>query len=96
MLITLDSKRRLTIPKALAPISPGDHFDANFDPQEDTIIFRRLSKKEDWFTVMKECPVRIDDASPRRHEFAKRTGYERVRHRRNMPASEAPSESFSS
>jgi hypothetical protein len=37
MIVTLDSKRRLTVPASLAPASPGEYFDARFDPEEDAI-----------------------------------------------------------
>jgi len=38
MVVTLDSKRRLTVPAALAPTSPGGYFDARFDAEEDAIV----------------------------------------------------------
>lgn len=72
MIVTLDAKRRLTIPAALAPASPGDYFDAWFDAEEDAIVFRRLPSRENWLDVMKECPVSPDDIPPRRSEPAKR------------------------
>ena len=72
MIVTLDAKRRLTIPVALAPASPGDYFDAHFDAEEDTLVFRRLAGKENWLTVLKECPVSPDDVPPRRREPARR------------------------
>ena len=46
------NKRRLTVPAALAPSSPGDYFDARFDADEDTLVFRRLAGK-DWLAVAK-------------------------------------------
>jgi hypothetical protein len=72
MIIKLDSKRRLTVPAGLAPASPGDHFDARFDQEEDAIVFRRLANKEDWLTVLKDCPVSMDDVPPRRRALARR------------------------
>jgi len=72
MVVTLDSKRRLTVPAALAPAKPGDYFDARFDPEEDAIVFRRLAGHENWLTVMKACPVSPDDVPPRRRTLAKR------------------------
>lgn len=72
MIVTLDSKRRLTVPAALAPASPGEYFDARFDAEEDAIVFRRLAGKEDWLTVLKECPVSMDDVPPRRREMSRR------------------------
>ncbi|MCL4813814.1 MAG: hypothetical protein KJ061_15080 [Vicinamibacteraceae bacterium] len=72
MIVTLDAKRRLTVPAALAPASPGDYFEARFDPEEDAIVFRRLAGREDWLTVLKACPVSMDDVPPRRRERAKR------------------------
>ena len=72
MIVTLDAKRRLTVPTALAPASPGDCFDARFDPDEDTIVFRRLAGKEDWVAVLHECPVSPDDVPSRRRAFARR------------------------
>ena len=68
----VDSKRRLTVPVALAPASPGEYFDAHFDPEEDAIVFRRLAGKEDWLAVLKQCPVSMDDVPPRRRETAQR------------------------
>jgi hypothetical protein len=72
MIVTLDSKRRLTVPAALAQASPGEYFDARFDAEEDAIVFRRLAGNEDWLTVLKECPVSLDDVPPRRRETARR------------------------
>ena len=72
MVITLDSKRRLTVPRALAPASPGDHFEARFDPEDDVLVFRRLPSRENWLTVLKACPVSMDDVPPRRREMAGR------------------------
>ena len=72
MILTLDAKRRLTLPTNLLPAQPGDNFDAVFDPEEDAVIFRRLSKNTNWLTILKDCPVKMDDLPPRRREFPKR------------------------
>ena len=72
MIVTLDAKRRLTVPASLAPASAGDYFDARFDPEEDAIVFRRLGGRESWLVVMRECPVSPDDVPPRRRSPAKR------------------------
>jgi hypothetical protein len=72
MIVTLDAKRRLTVPAVLAPASPGDYFDARFDPEEDALVFRRLAGKENWLTVLKACPVSPDDVPPRRRATARR------------------------
>ena len=72
VIVTLDSKRRLTVPAALAPTSPGEYFDARFDAEEDAIVFRRLAGREDWLAVLKACPVSMDDVPPRRREIARR------------------------
>jgi len=72
MVVTLDAKRRLTVPTALARAKPGDYFDARFDAEEDAIIFRRLGGRESWLAVMKECPVSPDDVPRRRRELPKR------------------------
>ena len=72
MIVTVDAKRRLTIPAALAPTSPGDHFEAYFDAEEDVLLFRRLPGKENWLTVLKACPVSPDDVPPRRKSPPKR------------------------
>ena len=69
MIITLDAKRRLTIPVALMKAAPGDHFQAVFDPEEDTVTFHRLPGKADWLEVLKACPVPMDDLPARRREF---------------------------
>jgi len=72
MVVTLDAKRRLTVPAALAPAKPGDYFDAHFDAEEDAIVFRRLAGRESWLAVLKACPVSPDDVPPRRRTPAKR------------------------
>jgi hypothetical protein len=66
MIVMLDAKRRLTVPTSLAPASPGDYFDANFDVEEDALVFRRLLGKENWLAVLKACPVSPDDVPRRR------------------------------
>jgi len=68
MVITLDAKRRLTVPAALAPAKPGDVFEADFDPDEDAIVFRRLSRNANWVAVLEDCPVPMDDLPPRRRK----------------------------
>jgi len=72
MILKLDAKRRLTVPASLAPAQPGDHFKAEFDPEEDVLLFRRIAIRPDWLGVLKRCPVEIDDLPPRRREFPKR------------------------
>ena len=66
MVVTLDSKRRLTVPAADAPLHPGDAFVVEFDAEEDAVVFRRLARDEDWLTVLEQCPVPMDDLPPRR------------------------------
>jgi bifunctional DNA-binding transcriptional regulator/antitoxin component of YhaV-PrlF toxin-antitoxin module len=73
MIVTLDSKRRLTIPAALAPAAAGDAFDAIYDQQEDEIVLRRVKRKrESWLDVLKKCPVPMDDLPPRSREYPKK------------------------
>jgi hypothetical protein len=72
VVVTLDAKRRLTVPAALAPAKPGDYFDAHFDAEEDAIVFRRLAGRESWLAVLKACPVSPDNVPPRRRTPAKR------------------------
>jgi hypothetical protein len=72
MIVTLDAKRRLTVPAGLAPASPGDCFEAHFDAEEDTLVFRRIAGKEDWLAVLRSCPVSPDEVPPRRREPARR------------------------
>ncbi|MGO9641088.1 MAG: hypothetical protein ACLP1Y_07285, partial [Candidatus Acidiferrales bacterium] len=72
MIVTLDAKRRLTVPTGLAPASPGDYFDASFDVEEDALVFRRLPGKESWLTVLKACPDSPDDVPRRRRAPARR------------------------
>lgn len=72
MVVTMDSKRRLTVPAGLAPASPGEYFEARFDPEEDEIVFRRIPISRDWLSILKECPVSMDDVPARRREPAKR------------------------
>ena len=72
MIVTLDAKRRLTIPVTLAPATPGDYFEARFDAEEDTIVFRRIPGRENWLDVMKAGPVSADDLPARRKAPARR------------------------
>ena len=72
MIVTLDAKRRLTVPAGLATASPGDYFDARFDADEDALVFRRLPRKKSWFTVLKACPVSPDNVPRRRRAPARR------------------------
>lgn len=69
MVVRLDSKRRLTVPTSVAPTRPGDTFDVEFDADEDTLVFRRISRKGDWLAVLESCPVPMDDLPRRRREM---------------------------
>lgn len=68
MIVTLDAKRRVSIPAALAPAAPGDQFDAFFDAEDDVVMLRRIKRKSDWLEIWKQCPVPMDDLPPRRRE----------------------------
>ncbi len=72
MVVTLDSKRRLTVPSSVAPAAPGDHFEVRFDPDEDAIVFRRIANAGDWLAILKECPVSMDDLPARRRALPRR------------------------
>jgi hypothetical protein len=72
MVLTLDAKRRLTVPASLAPTKPGDHFEAEFDPEDDVLVFRRIAARANWIDVLKTCPVDIEDLPPCRREYPKR------------------------
>jgi len=72
MIVTLDAKRRVSIPAALAPAAPGDRFEASFDAEDDIVLLRRLKRKPNWLEVWKQCPVSMDDLPPRSRELPKR------------------------
>jgi hypothetical protein len=72
VIVTLDAKRRLSIPVILAPAKPGNQFDATFDAEADTVILRRVPKKRSWLEVLKRCPVSMDDLPPRSRELPKK------------------------
>ena len=72
MIVTLDAKRRISIPSALAPTTPGDQFDAKYDEDEDTVVLRRVKRHEDWLDVLKQCPTPMDDLPPRSRELPKK------------------------
>jgi hypothetical protein len=72
MLLTLDAKRRLTVPTSLAPAQPGDNFEAEFHLEDDTLVFRRIAPKGDWLAVLRECPVPMDDLPVRRRQLPRR------------------------
>jgi hypothetical protein len=68
VVITLDAKRRLTVPTGLAPAQPGGVFEALLDPDDDAIVLRRLSWNANWLAVLENCPVPMDDLPPRRRK----------------------------
>jgi hypothetical protein len=72
MIVTLDAKRRVSIPAALAPAAPGDQFDASFDAEEDVVRLRRIKRKSDWLEIWKQCPVPMDGLPSRRREMPKK------------------------
>jgi hypothetical protein len=72
MIVTLDRKRRLTVPVALAPAAPGERFDARFDEEEDAIVFRRVKAKRPWLEILKACPASMDDLPPRSREYLRK------------------------
>ena len=72
MIVTLDNKRRVSIPAALAPAMPGDQFDASFDAEEDVVILRRVKRKANWLEIWRQCPVPMDDVPPRSRELPKK------------------------
>lgn len=47
------------------PAAPPE---ADFDPEEDAIVFRRLARNANWVAVIEECPVPMDDLPPRRRK----------------------------
>jgi hypothetical protein len=69
MILTMDAKRRLTVPVNLAPARPGDAFEAEFDPEDDILTFRRIHRDSDWIAVLQQCPVPMDDLPPRRRQY---------------------------
>ena len=72
MIVRLDSKRRLTLPATLMPTRPGQTFDVQFDLEDNTLIFRPLTAREDWLELLAECPVPMDNLPPRRRELPKK------------------------
>ena len=72
MIVTLDAKRRLTVPAALVPTTPGEQFDAEYDADDHVILLRRVPPKKDWFDVLLECPVPMDDLPPRSRDLPRK------------------------
>jgi hypothetical protein len=72
MIVTLDAKRRLTVPTALVKTSPGEHFEALYYEDDDIITLRRVKRKLNWLEVLKQCPVPMDDIPPRSRELPKK------------------------
>ena len=72
MVVTLDSKRRVTISAAVAPASPGDQFEAKFDPDEDQVILKRIKRRTKWMEIWKQCPVLMDELPARSRELPKK------------------------
>jgi hypothetical protein len=72
VIVTLDSKRRLTVPAGMMPVEPGDHFLVGFDAEEDALVYRRITRKANWLEVWKQCPVSMDDLPPRSREMPRK------------------------
>ena len=72
MIVTLDAKRRVSIPSALAPTAPGDRFEASFDAEDDVVLLRRLKRKPNSLEIWKQCPVPMDDLPARSRDLPKR------------------------
>jgi hypothetical protein len=73
MIVTLDAKRRVSIPAALVAATPGDQFDASFDVDDDVVLLRRLKRKPKWLEVWKQCPIPMDDLPLRSREMPKKS-----------------------
>lgn len=69
VIVTLDSKRRLTVPAGVMAAEPGDHFLVDFDAEEDALVYRRIALETDWLEVLKDCPVPMEDLPQRRREY---------------------------
>ena len=69
MILTMDAKRRLTVPAGLSAAQPGDAFEVMIDADDDAIVFRRINRDRDWLAVLEQCPVPMDDLPPRRREY---------------------------
>ncbi len=72
MIVTLDAKRRVSIPTALSPAAPGDQFEASFDADDDVVTLRRLKRKPNWLDVWKQCPAPMDDLPTRSREMPRK------------------------
>jgi bifunctional DNA-binding transcriptional regulator/antitoxin component of YhaV-PrlF toxin-antitoxin module len=72
MIVTLDAKRRVSVPAALAPSKPGDQFEATFDADQDAVVLRRLPRRKSWLQVMRQCPIPMDDLPPRSREMPRK------------------------
>jgi hypothetical protein len=72
MILILDSKRRLTLPKNFIQAEPGDYFEAFYDVEDEAIVFRKLQSGKDWLDVLKECPVSMDDLTARSRDLPKK------------------------
>ena len=72
MIVTLDAKRRLTVPVRLLKTKPGEHFEVRYDEDDGTIVYRRIKPKLDWLEVLKQCPSPMDDIPPRSRELPKK------------------------
>lgn len=72
VIVTLDAKRRVSIPAALAPTAPGDQFDASFDAEDDVVVLRRIKRKADWLAVWRQCPSPMDDLPARNTDLPRR------------------------
>lgn len=69
MIVTLDAKRRLTVPAGVMSARPGDHFLVDFDREEDALVYRRVATEPDWLELLKACPVPMDDLPRRRRQY---------------------------
>jgi hypothetical protein len=71
MFVTMDARRRLTVPATAEDFKPGDTFEVHFDSDESAITFRRINQNEDWLDVALACPYPMDDLPARSRQLPK-------------------------
>jgi bifunctional DNA-binding transcriptional regulator/antitoxin component of YhaV-PrlF toxin-antitoxin module len=56
MILTMDAKRRLTVPAGLSAAQPGDAFEVTIDADDDAIVFRRINRDRTGWRFWSSAP----------------------------------------
>lgn len=70
----MSSRGQIVIPQEVrdrCQLGAGDHFVVDDDPEQQTVVLRKVRDKGRWFEIYMECPHQFA-VPPRRRQFSRR------------------------